>query len=182
MSSETLNRDIIESSLANQVTEEITDPSEDGREAIIRAVAVKHGIALGKNDPILVLDTVNGLLMNKFAKRQDVLIHEFQIKLEAAADLWNKNMENKAKEMLFSMETNHRHLIGELIEQHIETLAREIADKSGDIAIGHQKKTVTQLRVLTNQIKVIRLMLTMNFAVSILALVSAMVILWLFSK
>jgi hypothetical protein len=178
MSGGTPARDI-DIGIVNQLTEENTDWSDDGMDAIIRTVAVKHGIALGKNDPILVLDTVNGLLINQFAKRQDVLINEFHTKLETAADLWNKNMENKAKEILCGMETSHRLLIGELIERHIETLAREIADKSGDIAIGHQKKAVTQLRGLTNQIKVMRFMLNVNFAASILALVSAIVMLWL---
>jgi Transcriptional activator TraM len=172
----------IDGALANQVTEEKTDWSDDGMDAIIRTVAVKHGIALGKNDPILVLDTMNGLLINQFAKRQDVLIKEFHTKLETAADLWNKNMENKAKEMLCSMETSHRHLIGELIERHIEALAREIADKSGDISIGHQKKAVTHLRGLTNQIKVMRFMLNVNFAASILALMSGIVMLCLLYK
>lgn len=62
MSGGTLVRDI-DSALANQVTEEKADWSDDGMDAIIRTVAVKHGIALGKNDPILVLDTVNGLLI-----------------------------------------------------------------------------------------------------------------------
>ncbi len=177
MSGETLNRDI-ESSLANQVTEEITNPTEDGREAIIRAVAVKHGIALGKNDPILVLDTVNGLLINQFAKRQDVLINEFHSKLEAAADLWNKNMENKANEILYNLETSHCHLIGDLIDRHIETLAREIADKSSESAIVQQKKALTQLKGLTSQIHIMRIMLTVNVAASILAL-SSILILWL---
>lgn len=180
MSGETLGRDI-DGTLANPVTAEKADWSDDDRYDIIRTVAVKHGIALGKNDPILVLDTVNGLLMNKFAKKQDVLIHEFQSKLEAAADLWNKNMENKAKEMLCSMETSHRHLIGELIEQHIDPLARELAGKSGNNTIDQQRNLVIQLRGLNSQIKVMRLMLTVNVAASILAL-AAILILWLFSN
>ena len=82
----------IDSSLANQATKVKTDQSDDGREAIIRAVAVKHGIALGNNDPILVLQTINGLLMDEFARKQEVLIRESHINLEAAADLWSKNV------------------------------------------------------------------------------------------
>jgi hypothetical protein len=181
MSGGTFGRDI-DGVLANQVTEENADWPDDGMDAIIRTVAVKHGIALGKNDPILILDTVNGLLINQFAKRQDVLINEFQSKLEAAADLWNKNMENKAKEILCALEASHCQLIGELIERHIETLAREMADKSGDSAIAQQKIAAAQLRGINSQIKVMRFMLTVNFAVSILALVAAMAILWLFTK
>jgi Transcriptional activator TraM len=165
-----------------QATEIKTDRSDDGREAIIRAVAVKHGIALGNNDPILVLQTINGLLMDEFARKQEVLIRESHINLEAAADLWSKNMESKASEILGNMENSHRHLINELIEQQVENLAREIADKSGDIAMEQQHRTSKHLRSLNSQIKTMRPMLYVNFAASIMALISAIVMLWLSIK
>lgn len=171
-----------ESGLANQATEENTGQSDDGMEAIIRAVATKHGIALGKNDPILVLDTINGLLMQKLASKQKALIDEFHVKLEAAADLWNTNMEIKAKEILGSMENSHRHLIGELIEQQIENLAREMADKSGDITMEQQHRASKHLKSLNSQLQTMRSMLYVNFAASIMALVSAIVMLWLSIK
>jgi Transcriptional activator TraM len=165
-----------------QATEIKTDRSDDGMEAIIRAVAVKHGIALGYNDPILVLQTINGLLLDEFARKQDVLIHEFHVNMEATADLWGKNMESKASEILGSMENSHRHLIGELIEQQIENIAGEIAYKSGEIAIEQQLKASKHLRSLNSQLKTMRSMLYVNFAASIMALISAIVILWLSIK
>lgn len=181
MSEGALGRDI-DSCLANQVTEENTDRSDDGMEAIIHAVAVKHGIALGENDPILVLDTINDLLMKKFAGKQAELLREFQVKLEAAADLWGKNMENKAKDILGSMENSHRHLIDELIEQQVENLAREIADKRGDIAMEQQQRTSKHLRSLNSQLKTMRSMLYVNFVALIMALISAIIMLWLLFK
>jgi len=181
MSEGLLSRDI-ESSLANQATRVNTDRSDDRMEAIIRAVAVKHGIALGNNDPILVLQTINGLLMDEFARKQEVLIHEFHISLEATADLWSKNMESKASEILGSMENSHRHLIGKLIEQQIQNLVREIADKSGNIALEQQLRASKNLRSLNSQLKTMKSMLYVNFAASIMALVSAIVMLWLFIK
>jgi hypothetical protein len=181
MSEGLLSRDI-DSSLANQATKVKTDRSDDGMEAIIRAVAVKHGIALGNNDPILVLQTINGLLMDEFAHKQEVLIHKFHVNLEATADLWGKNMESKAGEILGSMENSHRDLIGELIEQQVENLAREVADKSSEIAMEQQRRTSKHLRSLNSQIKTMRPMLYVNFAASIMALISAIVMLWLSIK
>ena len=55
--------------------------------------------------------------MDEFVRKQELLIHEFHVNLEAAADLWSKNMESKAKDIIGRMENSHRHLIGELIEQ-----------------------------------------------------------------
>jgi hypothetical protein len=162
----------------------VTDPAETNKkiEAIIRAVAVKHGIALGRNDPILILHTVNGLLLEEFSKQQEGLIDQFRGNLESAANHWSKNMEVKADEILNHMGNNHQQLINELIEKHINDIAIAIADKSGEIAVAHQKRTVNNLKSLNSQLKTMRLMLHVNFAASIMALVSAILMLWLLIK
>jgi hypothetical protein len=149
---------------------------------IIRAIAVKHGIALGRNDPILMLHTVNGLLLEEFAKQQEDLIDQFRENLESAANHWSKNMEVKADEILSNMENSHRQLITELIEKQVDNMALAIADKSGDIAVAHQKRTVNNFKSLNSQIKSMRLMFYVNFAASIMALVSAILMLWLLIK
>jgi Transcriptional activator TraM len=151
-------------------------------EAIIRAVAVKHGIALGRNDPILILHTINGLLLEELANQQADIITQFRESLESAADHWSKNMEVKADEILINMGNSHRQLINELIAKHIDNMVLAIADKSGDIAVAHQKRTVNNLKSLNSQIRSMRSMLYVNFAASIMALVSAILMLWLLVK
>lgn len=151
-------------------------------EAIIRAVAVKHGIALGKNDPILILHTINGLLLEEFANQQAGIITQFRESLESTADHWSKNMEVKADEILSNMGNNHRQLIKELIETQIDNMALAIAHKSDDIAVAHQKRTVNNFKSLNSQLKTMKSMLYVNFAASIMALVSAIIMLWLLIK
>ncbi len=58
--------------MINKVLENNSADANNKIEAIIRAVAVKHGIALGRNDPILILHTVNGLLLEEFSKQQEI--------------------------------------------------------------------------------------------------------------
>lgn len=161
-----------------------TDPDDTNKkiEAIIRAVAVKHGIALGRNDPILILHTVNGLLLEEFANQQEDIITQFRESLESAANHWSKNMDVKADDILRNMENSHRQLINELIETQIDSMALAIAHKSGEIAAAHQKRTVNNYKSLNSQIKSMRSMLYVNFAASIMALVSAILMLWLLIK
>jgi hypothetical protein len=180
MSNDSNDKDII-SGLDNQATETKAYQSGNSTEAIIRAVAVKHGIALGNNDPILVLHTINGLLMDEFASKQEALINQFNANLEATADLWSKNMETKANEILGGMEDRHRHLIRELIEKHIDNIALTIADKSGDIAMAQQKRSLSNLKSLNSQLKTMRLMLYVNFSASIMALIAASLVLYFLS-
>lgn len=161
-----------------------TDPDDTNKkiEAIIRAVAVKHGIAIGRNDPILVLHTVNGLLLEEFAKQQEGLIDQFRENLESAANHWSKNMEVKADELLSNMGNSHRELINELIKKQINDIAIAIAHKSGDISVAQQKRTVNNLKSLNSQLKTMKSMLYVNFAASIMALMSAIIMLWLFIR
>ena len=44
--------------------------SDDKIEELIREIAVKHGIAVGRDDPILVLQTINMKLMQDSASAQ----------------------------------------------------------------------------------------------------------------
>jgi hypothetical protein len=80
------------------------------------------------------------------------------------------------------MENSHRYLINELIEMQINNIAMAIADKSGEIAMEQQRRTSKHLRSLNSQLKTMRSMLYVNFAASIMALISAIVMLWLFIK
>jgi len=120
--------------------------------------------------------------MDEFANRQEALINQFKVNLEETAELWSKNMEIKANEILGNMENSHRHLISELIEKHIDKIAMAIADKSDGIAMVQQKRSLSNLKSLNSQLKTMRLMLYVNFAASIMALVSAILVLWLFIK
>lgn len=168
--------------MINKVLENNSADANNKIEAIIRAVAIKHGIALGRNDPILILHTVNGLLLEEFSKQQEGLIDQFRENFESAANHWSKNMEVKADAILNHMGNSHRQLINELIEKHINDIAIAIADKSGDIAVAHQKRTVNNFKLLNSQLKMMKSMLYINFAASIMALVSATLMLWLLIK
>jgi hypothetical protein len=78
MSDESQDR-VINSGLENQAAEAKAYQSSNNTEAIIRTVAVKHCIALGRNDPILILHTLNGLLMDEFASKQSCSLRNLTI-------------------------------------------------------------------------------------------------------
>ena len=57
-------------------------------EEIIKEIAVKHGIAIGRDDPILILHTLNERLLKETAVAQRQIMHEFKEELESAAHAW----------------------------------------------------------------------------------------------
>ena len=74
----------------------MTDAVED----LIGEVARKHGIAIGRDDPILVLHTMNDRLVRESAAGQQVLLEAFKQELEALASRWSMEATDRADRIL----------------------------------------------------------------------------------
>lgn len=74
----------------------MTDVVED----LIGEVARKHGIAIGRDDPILVLHTMNDRLVRESAAAQQVLLDAFKQELEALASRWSMEATDRADRIL----------------------------------------------------------------------------------
>ncbi len=59
----------------------------DGFEELIKEIAAKHGIAVARDDPILVLQTINNRLLIDSAKAQEEQLAIFRDKMEELADI-----------------------------------------------------------------------------------------------
>ncbi|KGP23784.1 MULTISPECIES: conjugal transfer protein TraM [Xanthomonas] len=72
----------------------------DKIEDLIREIAVKHGIAVGRDDPILVLQTINASLMADSAAQQQEILDRFKEELEGIAHRWGEDAKGKAERIL----------------------------------------------------------------------------------
>ena len=72
----------------------------DKIEDIIKEIAVKHGIAVGRDDPILILQTINERLMQDSAAAQQEILDRFKEELESIAHRWGDDAKNKAERTL----------------------------------------------------------------------------------
>ena len=74
--------------------------SDDKIEELIREIAVKHGIAVGRDDPILILQTINMKLMQDSASAQQEILDAFKSELESIAHRWGDDAKGKAERTL----------------------------------------------------------------------------------
>jgi len=74
--------------------------ADDKIEEIIKEIAAKHGIAVGRDDPILILQTINEKLMQDSAAAQQVILNTFKEELEDIAHRWGDDAKNKAERTL----------------------------------------------------------------------------------
>jgi len=69
-------------------------------EELIREIATTHGIAVGRDDPIMILHTINRRLLMDSHNVQQELLRKFQEELEAAAKRWGDASKNRAEKIL----------------------------------------------------------------------------------
>lgn len=74
--------------------------ADDKIEEIIKEIAAKHGIAVGRDDPILILQTINEKLMQHSAAAQQAILNTFKEELEDIAHRWGDDAKNKAERTL----------------------------------------------------------------------------------
>lgn len=73
---------------------------DDTLDELIREIATRHGVALGRDDPILILQTVNTRLMQDSASAQREILDAFRSELEVIARRWGDDARNQAQRTL----------------------------------------------------------------------------------
>jgi hypothetical protein len=74
----------------------------DQIEKLIKEIAEKHGIVVSRDDPILMLQTVNFRLLQDSAKAQQVQLDRFKLELEALALRWGNDSKGKAERVIIA--------------------------------------------------------------------------------
>ena len=69
-------------------------------EELIKEIAAKHGIALGRDDPILILQTLNNRLLQDNQKAQQAMLNQYKEELEALSLRWSSDTKEKAERIL----------------------------------------------------------------------------------
>jgi hypothetical protein len=72
----------------------------DAVEELIKEIASKHSIAVSRDDPILILQTINARLMQDSAKAQQKMLDQYKEELEALALRWSNDAKDKAERIL----------------------------------------------------------------------------------
>lgn len=110
----------------------------DKVEETIKEIAVKHGIAVGRDDPILILQTINERLMQDSAAAQQEILDHFKEELEAIAHRWSDDAKNKAERTLNAALTASRETMTQTMQEGAKSAAelirREIKAASAQFA------------------------------------------------
>ena len=131
-------------------------------ENLIEEVAVKHGVTIGKNDPILILTTINSRLIEDSQAGQKEILSEFKAELEEVTARWGIEAKGKAERILTVALTASKEAMDQAIEQGATKTVESIQIEIEDI-----------VRPLTIQLKNMRRYSTWIFLASVIVFLAS---------
>ena len=100
----------------------MTDPVEE----LIKELAARHGIAVSRDDPILVLQTINSRLMQDSAKAQQVLLDHYKEELESLALRWGNDAKGKAERIVNASLAASKEAMGQILQEAAKATAASL--------------------------------------------------------
>lgn len=111
---------------------------DDPIDQLIRDIAAKHGVALGRDDPILILQTINAQLLEDGQRAQHALLQTHKEELEAIAQRWGSDAKDKAERILTAGLAASKDVMAGMVEvgaaAAMASLRTEVAQAVGTIA------------------------------------------------
>jgi len=131
-------------------------------DALIKEIAVKHGVALGKDDPILILQTINAKLLEDGLTAQKAAMASLKEDLEEIAQRWGHDAKDKAERILTAGLSANKAAMEEAMSQGAKRAGEAV---KAEIEAG--------IKRLENASQASTRTATINMAASLIALASA---------
>ncbi|HAT1659274.1 TPA: conjugal transfer protein TraM [Legionella pneumophila] len=99
---------------------------------IVQDITVKHGVLLGKDDPILMLQTMNEQLIEENRKAQQDLLVQFREEIESISSQWKDDAKEKAEKVLNAALASSKEAITRLLhestKESVQAMKKLISD------------------------------------------------------
>ena len=133
-------------------------------DALIGEIAARHGVAVSRDDPVMILTTLNERLIQDSREAQRQLLEEFRIEMASVSQRWSQESRQRAQSLLQQAGEANRAAAAASVQQHRTAVTAAVREEVGGLQIA-----VSQLRAL----------LLLQLGVSALTL-TALVAFWLF--
>jgi hypothetical protein len=139
----------------------------DAMDDIIAEVVAKHGVAIGRDDPILVLHTMNERLLKESAAAQHALLDAYRSELEASASRWRNDAANRAER-----------IVQAALAASKEAMAATLAEGATTSAACVRTEVDAALARLAVRLQDARRIAMLNLAAACITLVAAGIVVW----
>jgi hypothetical protein len=140
----------------------------DQIEELIKEIAVKHSIAVSRDDPILVLQTINNRLLQDSSKAQQAQLDQYKEELEALALRWGNDAKSKAEKILNASLAASKEAIGQVMREGAKATSLSVQTEI-DAALARLDKPLEDAHRIS----------TINMIASCITLIAALTALWI---
>jgi cell division septum initiation protein DivIVA len=125
----------------------MADPVDE----LIKEIAGKHGIAVGRDDPIMILQTINARLLEDSARAQQAMLERYKEELEALSARWSSDAKQKAERVLNAALEASSNTMRAGAREAVASIGREIdVALCGVAGVLRQARTVGILNVVAS--------------------------------
>lgn len=139
----------------------------DQTEELLREIAAKHGLAVSRDDPILVLQTINSRLLQDGAKAQQAQLERFKEEMEELSQRWSMDAKGKAERILDATLAAAR-----------EAMDSAMQEGGAQAAKAARREIDGALQQLAASVHAAHAVALLNIAAGCLAILAAAVALW----
>ncbi|RUR14189.1 conjugal transfer protein TraM [Legionella sp. km772] len=104
----------------------------DKFDAAIQEIAVKHGVVLSKDDPILILQTMNNRLIEDVRQAQAAMLTQFREEMESISSQWRDDAKEKAEKIINAALAGSKEAMARLLLEStnisVQSMERIISD------------------------------------------------------
>lgn len=83
----------------------------------IKDIAVRHGVVLSKDDPVLILQTMNERLLEENRKAQQEMLAQFKEEMENISSQWKDDAKDKAEKVLNAALAGSKEAMAKLFQE-----------------------------------------------------------------
>lgn len=118
----------------------------DKIEETIKEIAAKHGIAVGRDDPILILQTINDRLMQESTAAQQANLDAFKSELEEIVHRWGEDAKNKAERTLNAALAASKEAMATAIKENAKLTAEAARRETEEVIAQQLKPSIREAR------------------------------------
>ena len=139
------------------------DPTDD----LLKEIASKHGVALDREDPILMVQTMHARLLADSRSAQQAMLEDYRKTLEALLDRWSAETTAKAERIVTASLT-----------ASTETMKAQMATTTTDLARTIRKEVTDVLETTETRMRRATTLGYLNLLAALVTFLSAVVVYW----
>lgn len=140
---------------------------DESHDDLLQEIAAKHGVALDRQDPILIVQTLHRRLLAESRRSQQAMLEDYRTTLEGLLDRWGTETKTKAERIVTASLT-----------ASMEAMKTQMSDSASEAGKTIQTEVTRALARVAGSLQSATRIGYLNLLASVITLLAAVVLYW----